>query len=236
MLFPLWQVKMSAVNRVFRKLVPQLGSRQTKSCPPCLVLILRTLRNLSQMTCTVWIICIVWVNLGSCHPCGCYLTCTTYLSIVADHVHPFVASFGRIMRCATEQKWFTNGLRGATISLRCWLGLQIYQISVQSNICEMCWTNKSDPWSPCLDRSGLFWQHKGDQHNIRQVVIMLCLISVSGGWSSGWGHTGPMMTPEPVLLIACWEHTESLLPQQQVVLSLRLLLHLCYFFFYSSNS
>ncbi|KAK3570898.1 hypothetical protein QTP86_029359 [Hemibagrus guttatus] len=24
----------------------------------------------------------------------------------------------------------------------------------------------------------VFWQQKGDQHNIRQVVIMLCLISV----------------------------------------------------------
>lgn len=27
---------------------------------------------------------------GSCHPCvWCSLTCTTYLSITADHVHPF---------------------------------------------------------------------------------------------------------------------------------------------------
>ena len=26
--------------------------------------------------------------------------------------------------------------------------------------------------------SGLFWQQKGDQHSIRQVVIMLCLIGV----------------------------------------------------------
>ena len=31
---------------------------------------------------------------------------------------------------------------------------------------------------PCLDRSELFWLHKGKLHNIRQVVIMLCLISV----------------------------------------------------------
>ncbi|KAK3544928.1 hypothetical protein QTP86_029224 [Hemibagrus guttatus] len=40
-------------------------------------------------------------NLGSCHSCGCYLrttyrvTRTTYLSIVADHVHPFM-----------EMEWF----------------------------------------------------------------------------------------------------------------------------------
>ena len=36
---------------------------------------------------------------------------TTYLSIVADHVLPFmaVASFSRIMHTATKHKWFRNG-------------------------------------------------------------------------------------------------------------------------------
>lgn len=29
-------------------------------------------------------------NLGSCHSCGCYLTRTTYLNIVADQLHPFM--------------------------------------------------------------------------------------------------------------------------------------------------
>ena len=57
-----------------------------------------------------------------------------------------VASFSRIMRCATKQKWFRNGLRRTTASLRCWLGLQIPQISIQSSICGMCWTNKFDPF------------------------------------------------------------------------------------------
>ncbi len=33
------------------------------------------------------------------------------------------------------------------------------------------------PDATCLDGSGLFWQQKGDQQNIRKVVIM-CLISV----------------------------------------------------------
>ncbi len=63
-------------------------------------------------------------NLGSCHPCGCFL-------MVA------LASFRRIMRPATKQKWFRNGLRSTTTSLRCWLGLQIPQISIQSSICGM---------------------------------------------------------------------------------------------------
>lgn len=73
--------------------------------------------------------------------------------------------------------------RSITMSLRCWHGLQIPPISLQSSICGMCWTN--DPWgpsqltgltgpvatisqikqhtfwwSPCLNRSGLFWQQK----------------------------------------------------------------------------
>ena len=37
----------------------------------------------------------------------------------------------------------------------------------------------SEVLSPCLDRLELFWLHKGNLHNIRQVVIMLCL---SGYW------------------------------------------------------
>ena len=32
--------------------------------------------------------------------------------------------------------------------------------------------------SPCLDGSGLLWQQKGDEHNIRQAVTMLCLFDV----------------------------------------------------------
>ncbi|KAK3515696.1 hypothetical protein QTP70_028535 [Hemibagrus guttatus] len=48
----------------------------------------------------------------------------------------------KTMHRATKQKWFRNG---STTSLRCGLGLQIPQISIQSSICGMCWTNKSDP-------------------------------------------------------------------------------------------
>lgn len=46
----------------------------------------------------------------SCYLCGCYLICTTYMSSVALHVHPFMetvfpdASFSRIMHSATKQK------------------------------------------------------------------------------------------------------------------------------------
>ena len=37
----------------------------------------------------------------------------------------------------------------------------------------------SEVLSPCLDRSELFWLHKGNLHNIRQVVRMFCLIAIS---------------------------------------------------------
>lgn len=33
-------------------------------------------------------------------------------------------------------------------------------------------------WSPCLDRSELFWWHKGNLPNIRQVVSTLWLLGV----------------------------------------------------------
>lgn len=32
------------------------------------------------------------------------------------------------------------------ISLSCWLGFQFPHISIQSSICGMSWTSKSDPW------------------------------------------------------------------------------------------
>ncbi|KAK3563425.1 hypothetical protein QTP86_028167 [Hemibagrus guttatus] len=70
-------------------------------------------------------------NLGSCRPCGCYFDT-------------------RIMRRATKQKWFRNGLMTTTTSLRSWLDLLIPQISIQSSIYGMCWTNKSHPWRPRL--------------------------------------------------------------------------------------
>jgi len=66
-----------------------------------------------------------WETLGPAINVDVTLTCTTYLSIVADHVHPFMetvfpgGSFSRIMRPDTKQKWFRNGLRSTTTSLRC---------------------------------------------------------------------------------------------------------------------
>ena len=52
-----------------------------------------------------------WETLGHV---GVTVPCTTYLSIVADHVHPSwiryslmaVASFSRVMCRATKQEWF----------------------------------------------------------------------------------------------------------------------------------
>ena len=92
-----------------------------------------------------------WETLGPAIHVDVTLTRTTHLSIVADHVHPFMEmvpwwSVSRILRCATKQIWLSNGLSSTTTTLRCWLVLQIPQISVQSNICGMCLT-KSNPWT-----------------------------------------------------------------------------------------
>ena len=58
-----------------------------------------------------------WETLGPAIHVDVTLTRTTYLSIVADHVHPFiaVASFSRIIRCAIKQIWFRNGLRSKRV-------------------------------------------------------------------------------------------------------------------------
>lgn len=114
-----------------------------------------------------------------------------------------VASFSRIMLPAKKQTWFRNGLRSRTTSLRCWLGLQLPQISIQSSICRKCWTDlRPTSQLPIFKRSvanilvpgitahlqgsngihtstgqGCF-DVKRDQHNIQQMVIMLWLIGV----------------------------------------------------------
>ena len=94
-----------------------------------------------------------WGTLGSTIHVDVPLTRSTYLSLVADHEQTqcsLMASFSRMMLPATKQKWFRNGLRNTTTSLRCCLGLQVPQTSIRSSICGTFWTNKSDPWRPHL--------------------------------------------------------------------------------------
>ena len=114
----------------------------------------------------------------------------------------------------TPQTPVRNSLINTIRGPRCWPGLQSPQIPVWSSICKTCWS-RSDPWrptpqhtgprgstikhpgarhhrttsevlSPCLDRSELLCLHKGNLHNIRHVVIIVCLIGVSiqRVWSS----------------------------------------------------
>lgn len=80
------------------------------------------------------------------------LTLTTFLRIVADHVHPFMATvFPDVsglfqqdnMPCHTAQivqKWFEEHDNEFKV-LTC---LPISQISIQLSIYRMCWTNKSE--------------------------------------------------------------------------------------------
>jgi len=84
-----------------------------------------------------------WETLGPAIHVDVTWTCTTYLSIVADHVHPFM------------EMVFPGG---------CGLFRQ------DNAPCHK--TKMVQEWFE------VFWQQKGDQHNIRKVVIMLCLISV----------------------------------------------------------
>ena len=69
-----------------------------------------------------------WENLGPGIHLDVALTCTTYLSIVADQVHPFMATVfpggsGLFQQdnvpCYTTQNKFRNGLRSMTKISRC---------------------------------------------------------------------------------------------------------------------
>ena len=68
-----------------------------------------------------------WETLGPAIHVDVTLTRTTYLSIVADHVHPFMETvfpdgcglFQQDNAPCHKTKWFRNGLRSTTMSLRC---------------------------------------------------------------------------------------------------------------------
>ena len=119
-----------------------------------------------------------------------------------------VASFSRVMCRATKQKQFRNGLRSTTMSLRIVLASRFTrsQSSRVSVGCAGQTTKSLIHWGPTslltglkgssanislpittahlhgssgvLAGAGLLWQQKVDQHNIWQVVIMLCLLGV----------------------------------------------------------
>ena len=98
---------------------------------------LKARRQASRDSVVLWpVFC--WETLGPAIHVDVTLTPTTYLSIVADHVHPFMETVfpdGRGLfqqDNATKQKGFSNGLRSTTMRLRWWLGLHIPQISIQS--------------------------------------------------------------------------------------------------------
>ena len=67
-----------------------------------------------------------WETLGRTINVDVTLTRTTYPSIVADHVHPFMETvlsdgFGLFQQdyaLCHKEKWFRNGLRSTTMSLR----------------------------------------------------------------------------------------------------------------------
>ncbi|MCI4377385.1 hypothetical protein PGIGA_G00202980 [Pangasianodon gigas] len=96
-----------------------------------------------------------WETLGPGIYVSATLTRTTYLNIVADQVHPFMATVfpngsGLLQQdnvpCHTA-KLFRNSLRNMTeFKVLTWLPISP---ALNPN-CGMCWTNKSDPWRPHL--------------------------------------------------------------------------------------
>ena len=75
---------------------------------------------------------LLW-NLGSCYPCGCYFDTYHLLKHCCRSCTPFdgCGLFQQDNAQCHKPKWFRNSLRSTTMSLRCWLGLQISQISIE---------------------------------------------------------------------------------------------------------
>lgn len=98
------------------------------------------------------------------------LTCTTWLHIVAGHLHPFVATMSlnvsglfQLDNASSHTAKNGSGMVWETKTSRRWLGLLVLRIS----ICVMCWTNKSEAWNLTLQFSGLI------QHTFRGLVKFL---------------------------------------------------------------
>ncbi len=80
-----------------------------------------------------------WHTLGPLVPIECRLNATAYLSIVADHVHPFMttmylssdATSSRIMHHVTKLKSSQTGFLNMTMSSLYSNGLHSHQISIQ---------------------------------------------------------------------------------------------------------
>ncbi len=80
-----------------------------------------------------------WQTLGPLVPIEHCLNATAYLSIVANHVHPFMttvdhllkASSSRIMHHVTKLKSSQTGFLNMTMSSLYWNGLHSHQISIQ---------------------------------------------------------------------------------------------------------
>lgn len=101
------------------------------------------------------------------------LTYTTYLNIVTDHVHRFMATWRTKNAPCHTHKWFRNGLRIITAwgmkGFRCWLGLQFLQTSDQSGICARYeWARQTSPihgGGPTLQHLQLRWNLCAKYHS-----------------------------------------------------------------------
>ncbi|KAK3568332.1 hypothetical protein QTP86_004231 [Hemibagrus guttatus] len=149
-----------------------------------------------------------WETLGPAVHVAVTVTRSTYLSIVADHVHPFMETLfpdGCVLfqqdnapchKAEMVQEWFdehNNQFEVLTLPpnspdlnpiQHLWdvLDKQVRSMEASPHNLQDLKDLQLTSWCQIpqhtfrdLVESGLFWQQKGDRHNIRQVVIMLWL-------------------------------------------------------------
>ncbi len=95
-----------------------------------------------------------WHTLGPLVPIEHRLNATVYLSIVADHVHPFMttvypssdATSSRIMHHVTKLKSSQTGFLNMTMSSLYSNGLHSHQISIQQSTFGVWWNGRFVSW------------------------------------------------------------------------------------------
>ncbi len=94
-----------------------------------------------------------WHTLGPLIPIEHRLNATAYLSIVAEHVHPFMTTvypssdgYFRIMHHVTKLKSSQTGFLNVTMSSLYSNGLHSHQISIQYSTFGMWWNGRFTSW------------------------------------------------------------------------------------------
>ncbi len=154
----------------------------------------------------VWgfvIVIFSWHTLGLLAPIEHRLNATAYLSIVADHVHPFMttvytssdATSSRILHHVTKLKSSLTGFLNMTMSSLYSNGLHSHQISIQWSTFGMWWNGRFALWmcsrQICSNCVMLSCQYGPKSlRNVSNTLLNLCHEEFIQFWRQKWVQPG----------------------------------------------